>query len=86
MKEDSPDLRFSTHALDMLEERGIETEWAYRTIGDPELVQSALDGTMHYLRPIEERGGRWLRVVVNVRVVPPRVVTLFFDRRLGRKS
>lgn len=41
-------------------------------------------GTTHYIRAIPEQGGRFLRVVVNTRVRPNQVVTLFFDRRLGR--
>lgn len=35
---------------------------------------------------IPEHGGRFLRVIVNHHVTPKRVVTLFFDRRLGRQE
>jgi hypothetical protein len=41
--------------------------------------------TTHYIKAIPEHGGRFLRVVINHQVEPPRVVTLFFDRRLRRK-
>jgi hypothetical protein len=41
---------------------------------------------MHYTKAIRERDGRVLRVVVNADVQPNRVVTVFFDRRLGRKQ
>ena len=40
------------------------------------------DGPVHYIRPIEEWGGKYLRVVVNPDAIPWRIVTLFFDRRL----
>jgi hypothetical protein len=33
------------------------------------------DGTVHYVRVIEEHEGRYLRVVVNPDVKPQRVVT-----------
>lgn len=42
------------------------------------------DGNVHYLKAIHEFGERVLRVVVNDRVVPRRVVTAFFDRRVGK--
>ena len=40
---------------------------------------------MHYTKAIRERGGRILRVVVNTDAQPNRVITVFFDRRLGQK-
>jgi hypothetical protein len=42
------------------------------------------DGNMHYTKPIRERDGRVLRVVINPYVDPQRIVTLFFDRRLSK--
>ena len=42
------------------------------------------DGTIHYIRAIEQYGGRYLRVVVNPDDSPKRIVTVFFDRRLRR--
>jgi len=40
------------------------------------------DGLRHYLLPIEERGGRVLRVVTAPGSDPVRVITAFLDRRL----
>jgi hypothetical protein len=68
----------------MLRERGIELEWAEATIAAPVLVEDHEDGTRHFLRPIAAFGGRWLRVILNVRA--NRKVTAFFDRRVSRES
>ena len=39
---------------------------------------------MHYTKPIRERNGRVLCVVVNPYENPRRIVTVFFDRRLRK--
>jgi hypothetical protein len=52
--------------------------------GTPVLVEDHEDGTRHFLRPIAAFGGRWLRVILNVRA--NRKVTAFFDRRVSRES
>ena len=59
---ESPD-----HFERMLIERSIDVEWAEATITDPVLVEDHDDGTRHFLRPIAAFGGRWLRVILNVR-------------------
>jgi len=53
-------------------------------IEGPEKKELQDDGTVHYLRAIEQYGGRYLRVVVNPGVSPQRIVTVFFDRRIRR--
>lgn len=70
----------------MIKERLITEEWVWRAIDFPDRCESGADGNQHYMRIIEEYGNRWLHVVVNQFTNPPRVVTVFFDRRLGRKS
>lgn len=77
---------FSEHAYDMLRERNIRDSWVKLTIEDPEKKELKEDGTIHYIRAIEQYGGRYLRVVVNPDVRPQRIVTLFFDRRIRRSS
>ena len=76
--------QLSEHALDMLRERGIQAAWAELAMEDPQKTQRMEDGTIHYVRTIEEYGGRHLRVVVNPADKPQRIVTAFFDRRRGR--
>ena len=75
----------AVHFKDMLSERGIKLEWADRTVLEPEKVEDHDDGTRHFIKQIPEFENRWLRVIVNITVVPEKRVTAFFDRRLRRK-
>ncbi len=79
------DIQFSTHAQQVMRERLIPEDWVRRAIAVPDRLDSPPDGTTHYIKAIPEHGGRFLRVVVNAGVTPPRIVTMFFDRRLGRQ-
>lgn len=65
----------------MLRERNIQDAWVKLTIEDPEVQEMMEDGTVHYIRAVEEYEGRYLRVVVNRDVKPQRIVTVFFGRR-----
>lgn len=76
---------FSKHTRDVMRERKIPEEWVMRTLAVPDQTDSPPDGTIHYIKAIPEHGGRFLRVVMNPDVTPRRVVTVFFDRRLGRQ-
>lgn len=78
-------IEWTRHARDMLRERGITEEWVLRTINDPDRTLAENDGMIHYIKVIPEQSGRFLRVVLNSDVQPPRVVTVFFDRRLRRE-
>ena len=78
-------IELSSHAKDMLSERCIPEEWVWRTIHAPDHTETGADNNVHYLKAIEENAERILRVVVNRRVRPSRIVTVFFDRRLRRK-
>ncbi|MCK4355489.1 DUF4258 domain-containing protein [Candidatus Bipolaricaulota bacterium] len=57
--------------------------WLARALTTPELIEAdPLDADLeHWLTRIAEFENRVLRAVVNVTVTPPRVVTVFFDRR-----
>ena len=83
MKERLP---LTAHALQMLRERGIRGEWVTQVLESPAQIEKRSDGTVHYMGPVPEHGGRVLRVVVNAEGDPPRVITVFFDRRRGRKT
>ena len=80
------DIEFSKHAKDMLVERNILEEWVWRTIDTPNKKRKGDDDNMHYTKTIRERGGLVLHVVVDPEVQPNRIVTVFFDRRLGKKQ
>lgn len=69
---------YTQHCRDMLLERDIDVAWVERA----ETTEEPGDGTRHYPRRVSERGGRWLRVIVNVTTEPHRAITVFFDRRL----
>jgi len=72
------------HAKDVIAEREIAIEWLERVLDQPTLTESDsenLDLENHFGR-IPEFGDRVLRVVVNKGVVPQRVVSVYFDRRM----
>jgi uncharacterized DUF497 family protein len=75
------------HARDILEERQIGLEWLDKALANPELIErDATDPELESrFARIAEFGGRVLRVVVNTRVVPERVVSVYFDRRMKGK-
>lgn len=77
---------FSEHAYEMLKERNIKEKWVKSTIENPDKKELKSDGTVHYIKEITEYGHRYLRVVVNPDPAPQRIITLFFDRRLGRHT
>ncbi len=79
------EIELSAHAKDMLKERNILEEWVWRTINKPGKKRRGDDFNMHYTKSIKEHGGRGLHIIVNQDVQPNRIVTLFFDRRLGKK-
>ncbi|MEZ4593407.1 MAG: DUF4258 domain-containing protein [Chloroflexota bacterium] len=79
-----PDFSFTAHAKYMLSERNIPEEWVWRTMANPSRKQKGKDGNMHYTKPIRERDGRILHVVVNPNLDPQLIVTVFFDRRLSK--
>ena len=74
------------HFNEMLKERTITPQWVDRTVSSPERTEDREDGTRHFLRRIPERGNRWLRVIVNMDVEPPKAVTVFFDRRVRKEK
>jgi hypothetical protein len=74
----------TAHPREMLTERNVAAEWVQRAISTPDEKRMGEEGHTHYLKTIEENGGRVLRVVVNTQVDPWRVVTAFFDRRLAK--
>ncbi len=79
------DREYSDHAKTVLAERAIPREWVERVLTAPDQRESGPDGNLHYLKVIQEHGGRVLRVVVNPGRIPERIVTAFFDRRMKGK-
>jgi hypothetical protein len=64
------DYEFSEHAYEMMRERNIQKDWVKLAIEDPERKEQMDDGTVHYIKAIDQYEGRFLRVVVNPNVSP----------------
>ena len=80
------ELEWSQHAKEMLIERRLREEWVVGAIAFPDRSEVHGDGSTHYIKAVPEHGGRFLRVIVNRDKSPNRIVTAFFDRRLGRRT
>ena len=80
-------LELSRHAAQVMAERMVSTEWVEETVNAPALrLPDPNDPEIErFFRPIPERGDRVLRVAVNTRVTPWRVVSVFFDRTMRGK-
>ena len=79
-------MQHTTHFISMLKERGISLLWVNQTLELPDKVEKMTDGTTNYLKQISENEGRWLRVIVNTEAMPPKAITVFFDRRIRREK
>ncbi len=77
------DYVLTEHARDALEKRQILLSWLERAFHASGATEAdAVDPSLeHRLARIPEQGNRVLRVIVNVKATPPRIVTAFFDRR-----
>ncbi|MXW29888.1 MAG: DUF4258 domain-containing protein [Chloroflexi bacterium] len=75
-------LEFTRHALQVMEEREIPNEWVAQAVAEPAMREPDPYDTEleRFFRNVPERGSRTLRVVVNTRVAPWRVISVFFDR------
>lgn len=81
------DYTLTAHAQQMCSERAIKPEWIQLALSDPAATQpDQRDPALtNKLRRIPENGGRVLRVVIDPAAIPPRVITLFFDRKASRE-
>ena len=80
-------LQYTRHARRVIEERGIQVEWIEETIARPELrtIDSDDPELERFYRRIPAYGNRVLRVVINTRQSPWRVVSAFFDGRMRNR-
>lgn len=72
------------HAREVLDERSIAMEWLMRVIETPARVEpDPKDARLeHRLGRVQEHGDRVLRIIVTRGIVPPRVITAYFDRTM----
>ena len=75
------------HAVHAMAERMIPMEWVELVVAEPTLrMPDPNDPEVErFFRSIPERDNRILRVAVNTRVAPWRVVSVFFDRNMKGK-
>lgn len=75
------------HARDVMEERVIPLDWVRRIVDTPERIEpDAEDPALeHRLGHIPEHGHRVLRIVLNRKARPARIVTVYFDRAMRGK-
>jgi hypothetical protein len=80
-------LDFSGHAVFAMAERGIPLEWVERVASGPDLrtMDPRNPELERFYGRVPEFGNRILRVVLNTRVEPWRVVSVFFDRSMKGK-
>jgi hypothetical protein len=84
-RRDNDDAAFtiSRHARRRMAQRGIRASQVADAMARPDrTVADREDPEVRHA--IRRFGHRVLRVVYNFTAIPPRVVTAFFDRRLGR--
>ena len=77
----------TAHAAAMARERCIDLKWVAYVIAEPAVAYpDPRDGTLtHFLRKIPENGDHALRIVIDSAQLPPRVISLFFDRKATRE-
>jgi hypothetical protein len=77
----------SRHAQDLSARRGIPIAWVERVLEKPLKTETdrVNDSLEHRLGPIVEHGNRVLRVIINNRTNPLKVVTFYFDRNMRHK-
>ena len=77
-------LEFSRHAIRSMKERMIPIEWVELAVAEPALRTSDPNDpeVERFFRRKPGHGNRVLRVAVNTRVTPWRLVSAFFDRSM----
>ena len=77
-------LEYTRHAHRVMEERLILVDWVESAVSEPTLrTLDPIDSEVErFFRRIPAHGNRVLRVAVNTRVAPWRVVSVFFDRSM----
>ncbi len=70
--------------LERMRDRGLSEAMIRRTVQYPHRCRSVAGGKVHYFRAWRERGGLYLRVIVDP--ARRRIVSAYFDQSLGRRE
>jgi hypothetical protein len=81
------DYELSEHARRVLAKRKIRIEWLEAALAQPEIVEDddVDEDLKHHLARIKDYADRVLRVIVNDKATPRRIVTAYFDRGMRGK-
>lgn len=79
-------MEYSDHFNNMIKERNIDISWVDITISKPEKKETDDFGNTHFIKKIPDFGNRYLRVIINENVYPPKGITAFFDRRIRKQK
>jgi hypothetical protein len=80
------DFKFSNHALEEMERRGISLEMLESVLHSPQQVVAEWDGKKAYQSQIDFGGGRMylLRAIVNDALDPAVVITVYRTRNIPK--
>ena len=75
----SSSLDFTAHEKTIMQERMIQEDWEKHRLR-PGYDRRKAGWRKNYLKQIPQNAGKFLRVIVNPSIRPPRVITVFFDK------
>ena len=80
-------LEYTRHATHAMEERLISKEWVESAVAEPAIrtFDPNHRDVERFFRRVPEHSNRVLRVAVNTRIAPWRVVSVFSDRGMRGK-
>ena len=81
------DYELSKHAEHVLDKRGIPLDWVEQVLEQPASTQQDRRNLQleHRLGTIAEYGNRVMRVIVNTKVCPQKIIAVYFDRKMKDK-
>ncbi|WP_271254748.1 DUF4258 domain-containing protein [Pseudanabaena sp. Chao 1811] len=81
------DFELTEHAKLRISDRQISLNWIKMTLSAPQKVEldSKDPDLRHALLTITDYDNRVLRVIYNVKVIPNKVVSVYFDRKMRGK-
>lgn len=56
----------SHHAQTMLVERGIQEDWLWLTLLEPDRIEEETSSLHHYIKAITQHNYRYLRIIINI--------------------
>lgn len=81
------EIAFTQHALRVMEIRSISKPWVMKVVQHPKLrIQDPIDPEVErFYAEVKEMENRVLRVAVNTKATPWRIITVFPDRNMRDK-